>query len=152
VETHPSMWRLLRRQLKKGIDTVFDTKRYTLKYPSLIFAFAFIFLLCSCDAATQPTKAIASPYQTISPAGKEFLSGKEIGDQLIKAIEEYKHTYGNYPESLSELIPEFLYSIPLTMTGQEFSYKILDPSVKSLPYGLCFVITQNINTLCCNSK
>jgi hypothetical protein len=149
-----------------------------MKYTPLIFSFIFILLLCSCDDVIQSTKVIASPYQTLSPveneflsgddviqstkvlaspyqtlspAGKEFLSGKEIGNQLKNAIEQYKRTHGNYPQSLSELIPEYFNSIPLTITGQEFSYKILDPSAARLSYGLCFVITQNINTMCCNS-
>lgn len=38
----------------------------------------------------------------------------EIGNNLAKEIERYKNKYGDYPENLEDLVPEFYDKIPTT--------------------------------------
>ena len=38
----------------------------------------------------------------------------EIGNQIIKAVKDYKIKYGNYPEKLEGLVPEYFAEVPKT--------------------------------------
>lgn len=75
---------------------------------------------------------------TIDPTGEwinnEIEDGIEQGERIIKAIESYHQDYGNYPESLTGLIPEYLNEIPLTIAGQEYTFELFEPNIYLLSF------------------
>jgi hypothetical protein len=61
---------------------------------------------------------------------KAFLPVTRRGQPLIDAIESYRTDNGAYPESLDQLVPEYLESIPDTGLAMypEFEYECYPPS------------------------
>jgi hypothetical protein len=52
------------------------------------------------------------------------------GETLIAACESYKQVYGNYPDKLEELVPEFVDEMPLSRYSlgfNKFRYRSLEP-------------------------
>ena len=66
----------------------------------------------------------ATPDPTVVLILEEISSGEEQGDRIIEAIERYSQSTGHYPQSLENLVPEFINAIPVTMTGKKFFYRL----------------------------
>ena len=63
----------------------------------------------------------------VSQVGQEIKSGIQRGNMIVKAIEAYHSAKGQYPISLTGLVPTYLPDIPITTTGQAFFYRLFDP-------------------------
>ena len=48
----------------------------------------------------------------------------EIGNLVVKAIEQYNLDHGKYPDSLQDLIPDYFDSPIITTYGKEFHYEV----------------------------
>ncbi|MBT6321900.1 MAG: hypothetical protein HOJ31_06910 [Anaerolineae bacterium] len=57
---------------------------------------------------------------------QEIDEGKKQGDNIVNAIEKYYENEGDYPESLADLLPNYLDEIPVTITQKAFSYELSD--------------------------
>jgi len=76
-----------------------------------------------------PTDTITAGVVTpLSPLEQEIKNGMERGNRIIQAIEAYHTTKGEYPPTLNELLPTYLSDIPMTLTGQAYSYRLFDGS------------------------
>jgi hypothetical protein len=51
---------------------------------------------------------------------------EKIGEQIINALYTYKQAHGVFPNTLNDLVPDYLDEIPKTKGGHDFSYGI-DP-------------------------
>jgi hypothetical protein len=80
----------------------------------------------------------------------EFQSGKEQGSVIISAIEQFQDNKGRFPDSLNELLPKYLCQLPNTITGQIYTYKLLQPNEYNSwsSYLLSFEISNKVNTGC----
>jgi hypothetical protein len=83
--------------------------------------------------STTPT-----PQNTMDAKQMERQAGMEIGNKIISAIEQYHEITGNYPNELSDLVPQYLEEIPFTLTGQEYQYVLYKPDFGNGPYVLYF--------------
>jgi hypothetical protein len=74
---------------------------------------------------------------------KEVNEGIETGNLIIQALEKYFMDKGVYPQSLNELIPEYLPSMPCTLSGNKFGYHqnntAEDIKIHGGPFNLWFV-------------
>jgi hypothetical protein len=77
--------------------------------------------------------------ETPSPLDKKRRYEAYIGDMQMQmiavAIEEYHKDHGDYPESLKDLVPDYMDKVPHTITGQEIRYRKSD---YYYPYNLFF--------------
>jgi hypothetical protein len=117
-----------------------------------IFILLLILLLTGCAS----NKISQTSFPTVFPlsAEEECDKGIEVGKQLVVAFEQYHLDHGEYPIKIDQLVPKYIEFIPKTITGQEYSYKrneISNQSEKELPYNLCFIVINTVNTICCNS-
>ena len=51
---------------------------------------------------------------TFSYTGENLSKLAMNGEPIVDALEKYKNDHGEYPEKLSQLIPEYIQSIPAT--------------------------------------
>lgn len=65
-------------------------------------------------------------FQTQDLISQEIAEGKKQGDNIVNAIEKYYENEGDYPETLGDLLPNYLDEIPVTITQQTFSYELSD--------------------------
>jgi hypothetical protein len=100
---------------------------------------------CSEEQTFQETIEITS-----ITIGNEFQSGQEQGGVIIVAIEQFQNDKGRFPDSLNELLPKYLCQLPDTITGQKYSYQLLQPSEFNSwsSYLLSFEISKKVNTGC----
>ena len=55
--------------------------------------------------------------------GRENINkNKKTGDLVVNALYIYKETYGVFPKTLKDLLPNYLQEIPKTQGGQDFFY------------------------------
>jgi hypothetical protein len=47
------------------------------------------------------------------------------GNEIVQALNEYKQTSGQFPETLNALTPSYLSKIPKTVEGDDFEYELL---------------------------
>jgi hypothetical protein len=74
------------------------------------FHFVLAYLI---NAILFPVFFISIPSIIASPIGPNCeYKNQDTGEQIVKAIENYHETRIGYPESLNNLVPEFLSSIP----------------------------------------
>ena len=59
-----------------------------------------------------------------------FIFNRQVGtqraDELVKAVEAYSARHGQFPQSLEQVVPDFMSAIPLaryTLAANDFSYK-----------------------------
>jgi hypothetical protein len=83
-------------------------------------------LVSCCSKNNESIKP--NPEITRSSSGEETDSGINIGNDIIKAVENYYDDYGYYPNTLLDLIPIYIQLIPTTTTNQKFIYIKLTPS------------------------
>lgn len=57
-------------------------------------------------------------------AEEEAKASQEVGNKIVKALEMYNQDYGQYPENLEMLVPQYLSEVPKTSTGDDFFYKL----------------------------
>jgi hypothetical protein len=55
-------------------------------------------------------------------AQDEMMQGKEKARIIIDALSKYKNEKGKYPDTLEELVPDYLKKIPQTDTNQKYQY------------------------------
>lgn len=77
--------------------------------------------------------------------GERAEKGYAASQPVIAALESYKLDHGSYPESLIELVPDYLSSVPAkteeldffysrTETGYQFSFYYLGPGMNACTY------------------
>jgi len=69
---------------------------------------------------------------------EEIETGEIQGNKIVIAIEKYYQETGHYPNDLKELIPIYLNQIPLTITGEQFRYKLINSKL----YYLWFLLSR----------
>jgi hypothetical protein len=132
--------------------------------------FIFLFTLVACanvslNAAT-PTDMISSaaptniksnvstPYDSSAQAtfdavrasiAEEQESGMQQGNEIVVAIEKYYKGTNQYPDNLGELVPVYLNEIPLTITGEQFEYRLVEPQF----YYLSFLLRRQAERFAC---
>jgi len=58
-----------------------------------------------------------------------------VGDTIVAALKNYKENNQVYPESLDDLVPKYLASVPLAARGEEWGYSSFDRGLEfSLSY------------------
>lgn len=116
---------------------------------TLISSFAFLFFLVSCNTLRH---TVFTPAITLIPTkvvnmsrDDETRAGVATGYKIINALDRYYQDNQQYPEQLSDLKPKYLEEIPLTITGQPFSYSLLKSPDALYPYVLGFdLATTNL--------
>ena len=102
--------------------------------------------------ATLPPASSASPVRsaTLLPTDAEIQEGIEQGNQIVNAIEAYTQARGFYPAALSDLVPDYLSELPLTISDQPFFYRVFEPTnVMSLEiYWVAFRVVSRENVTC----
>lgn len=94
-----------------------------------------VFILCSCTSIwdIKPTTTpISIQILDMTPtpeenapkaeAHEEIRQGKEAAKIIIDALTKYQKDKGKYPDSLEELLPDYLEQIPQTSTKQKYQY------------------------------
>jgi len=76
---------------------------------------------------------------------EEQESGKQQGDEIVKAIEKYHKETSQYPNDLDELIPIYLSELPFTITGQQFGFRLVEPQI----YYLSFLLGRREGRFAC---
>jgi hypothetical protein len=80
--------------------------------------------------------------QTLSPLDKKRryearISYKQM-QMIAIAIDEYYSNKGSYPNSLKDLVPDYLDNVPRTITGQEIRYLKSDVYIYNLIINLAY--------------
>ena len=60
--------------------------------------------------------------------GEKADRGYAVSAPIINALEQYKYEKGAYPDSLDELVPDYLTSIPSEVNDNPLAYKKTDES------------------------
>ena len=60
--------------------------------------------------------------------GEKAELGYAVCDPIIAAVEQYKIDKGAYPETLEELVPDYLSEVPTEVNNQPISYTKTDSS------------------------
>ena len=94
----------------------------------------------------------ASPVRnaTVWPIDVEIQGGIERGDQVVEAIEAYFQARGFYPPSLSDLVPDYLPEVPVTISSQPFFYRVFERTTVMAPeiYWVAFKVISRENVTC----
>jgi hypothetical protein len=96
------------------------------------------------SAATLTLTPIANKTQW--PVDEEIRLGIERGNTVVQAIETYNQNQGFYPAVLGDLVPAYLPEIPVTISGQQFFYRVFERTTVMSPeiYWVAFkVVSQN---------
>ena len=119
--------------------------------------FIFLFTLVACanvslNAVTpiNPQSNVSTPYDPSIQATLDFVSeeretGMQQGNEIVVAIEKYHKETSRYPENLNELVPVYLNEIPLTITEEQFEYKLVEPQL----YYLSFLLRRRAERFAC---
>ncbi len=96
------------------------------------------------------TATATSTGDPASPLSQEIQDGINRGNQIVKAIEAYHSAMGNYPSAITDLMPVYMKSIPLTTTGQSYFYRLFDPAspIASEVYWLEFRAVDQDHVVC----
>ncbi len=96
------------------------------------------------------TATTTSTGDPISPLSQEIKDGISLGNQVVKAIEAYHSAMGKYPSSLTDLMPVYMKTIPITTTGQSYYYRLFDPAspIASEVYWLEFRAIDQDHVVC----
>jgi hypothetical protein len=101
--------------------------------------------LISSATSTNTQSNISTPYDPSAQAtfdairasiAEEEESGKRQGNEIVEAIERYYKETSQYPNNLDELTPVYLSEIPLTITGEPFGYRLVEPQIYYLSFQL----------------
>jgi len=85
--------------------------------------------------------------ETSTPLDKKrryeaHISYKQM-QMIAVAIDEYNNDHGSYPDSLKDLVPDYLDKVPHTITGQEIIYRKIDYSIYILFFDLAYWENKN---------
>jgi hypothetical protein len=58
--------------------------------------------------------------------GEKAERGYALSEPVIAALEQYKADKGIYPESLTELVPDYISTVPKKDEALDFSYSVTD--------------------------
>ena len=84
----------------------------------LQFLFIAILLLVACNLFTVEPPGV----------GEKSERGYAVCDPVIKALEQYQADKGEYPETLAELVPEYLSEVPTEVNDEPIYYAKTDES------------------------
>lgn len=71
---------------------------------------------------------------TIDWWNEESTKSIAIGNKIIEAIDRYYLENGVYPNTLSDLVPDYLNEIPKTITGHGFAFVLHSPDYFTLKF------------------
>lgn len=103
-----------------------------------------------------PTPGLVSR-ATLTPASTvpltvdlEIEDGFEQGNLIVEAVEAYIRARGFYPATLTDLVPDYLPALPVTMTGQPFFYRVFERTTVMSPeiYWVSFRVVSQSNVTC----
>jgi hypothetical protein len=109
-----------------------------------------VIIVVFCGIAIFICAAVVIDFYAID--GPSFQQGQERASVLIKALEQYKEDFGKYPSNLTQLIPEYLSSIPRPAWRYEYdytAYRIGSPSNPLENYEIVFRLRGNADDWCC---
>ena len=103
---------------------------------SLCLALVVGYLLTACTFV---------PTEEPPGVGEKADRGYAVSAPIINALEQYKSEKGTYPDSLDELVPDYLTSIPTEVNDNPLAYKknsdsfslsfyYLDPGMNACTY------------------
>lgn len=78
----------------------------------LLIAVVIITLACNTILPTEEPPGV----------GDKAERGYAVCNQIINALEQFRVETGDYPESLTELVPKYLAAIPTEVNNQPISY------------------------------
>jgi hypothetical protein len=78
-------------------------------------------------------------------------ASKVRGDMIVEQLERFHTEEGRYPESLDDLVPEYLTEIPHPTDGEGFFYEPRDNGFR-LKFGYWFVKDIDLYPRCCFSS
>ena len=85
--------------------------------------------------------------KTPTPLDKKRRYEANISDKQMQmiavAIEEFHKDHGDYPESLKDLVPDYMDKVPHTITGQEIVYLKSDYDIYNLLFDLAYWDNKN---------
>lgn len=84
----------------------------------LLLLFVAILALTACKLFTVDPPGV----------GEKAELGYAVCDPIISALDQYKADKGEYPESLDELLPDYLSSVPTEVNNEPIYYKKVDRS------------------------
>lgn len=106
-----------------------------LSHRLLIGLFSLLVIFLSC-----------APHTPLGPdpgEGEGAIRGYEICVPIITALEEYRKANKEYPDSLDELVPDYLASVPASVHGEPIIYTKQDEA-----YTLSFSYSGPGNNVC----
>ncbi len=65
---------------------------------------------------------------------EEREGGVKPGNTIVDAIEKYYHNTGIHPNTLNDLLPQYLIKLPQTSTGYGFAYNLYDDGTYILKF------------------
>ena len=96
-------------------------------------------LVCACNTSqsindhqtnttleSESTVRSTTHVPTVNTNILEINAGKEQAQEILDAIQRFNIDNNKFPLKLDELVPEYLNEIPITTTGQPYSYKQFD--------------------------
>ncbi|RLD05389.1 MAG: hypothetical protein DRI65_08855 [Chloroflexota bacterium] len=136
-----------------------------MKITSKLFIILIVFLYLSSCSFTQSISGQEWEDPTQTPvvfptpdvinldgidASVEVDSGKEWGQLIIQAINEFVEINGFYPDKLDELIPQYISNYPTTITDQKYKYfkPVSAEENEGELYILSFELRNAINVTC----
>ena len=95
--------------------------------------------------STARTATLPAGASTLSAADAEINDGIARGNLIVQAVEAYTQSNGFYPSALSDLVPNYLTELPVTVSGEPFFYRVFERTTVMAPeiYWVSFrVMTQ----------
>ncbi|WKZ42975.1 MAG: hypothetical protein QY302_12815 [Anaerolineales bacterium] len=94
---------------------VTQTVEKTMKHkPFLLFTAILLTVALACNAIV--------PTEEPPGVGIKAEQGYAASEPVIAALEQFKADKGSYPESLAELVPEYISAVPTKSETLDFSY------------------------------
>jgi len=72
------------------------------------------------------------------------------GNQLVQAIEAYTRSNGFYPAALTDLVPNHITELPVTISGEPFFYRVFERTTVMAPeiYWVSFRVMSQEHVTC----
>ena len=81
------------------------------KKPPFLYIAIFVLIACKTFSVVEPPGV-----------GEKAELGYAVCDPIITAVEQYKIDKGVYPETLEQLVPDYLSEVSTEVNGQPISY------------------------------
>jgi hypothetical protein len=86
----------------------------------IILLLAIVILILACNTIL--------PTDEPPGVGDKAEHGYSVSNQIINALEQFRIETGEYPESLEELVPNYLSAIPTEVNDQPITYQKTEES------------------------